>query len=148
MDSFKKDLVLLNMVQDIGCIRLKALLDEFKEPDDILRASLGKLRSVKGIGPAIAQAIKDAGSDHDIDKEIMLINKAGAEVLTAFDKGYPENLKNIYDPPMVLYVKGSIRKEDELSISIVGSRKCTYYGMNMADTVSYTHLTLPTNREV
>ena len=136
MDSFKKDLVLLNMVQGIGYIRLKVLLDEFKEPGDILRASLGKLRSVKGIGPAIAQAVKDAGSDHDIDKEIMLISKAGAEVLTVFDKGYPENLKNIYDPPMVLYVKGSIRKEDELSISIVGSRKCTYYGMNMADKIA------------
>jgi len=136
MDSFKKDLVLLNMVQDIGYIRLKALLDEFKEPGRILRASLDKLRSVKGIGPAIAQAVKNAGSDHDIDKEIILINKAGAEVLTVFDEGYPENLKNIYDPPVVLYIKGSFKKEDELSVSIVGSRKCTYYGMNMADKIA------------
>jgi len=136
MDSFKKDLVLLNMVQDIGYIRLKALLDEFKEPGGILRASLDKLLSVKGIGPAIAQAVKNAGSDHDIDKEIILINKAGAEVLTVFDEGYPENLKNIYDPPVVLYIKGSFKKEDELSVSIVGSRKCTYYGMNMADKIA------------
>jgi len=136
MDSFKKDLILLNMVQGIGYIRLKALLDEFKEPGNILRASLDKLRSIKGIGPAIAQAVKNASSDYDIDEEIALIKKAGAEILTLFDKSYPENLKNIYDPPTVLYTKGSFKKEDELSIAIVGSRKCTYYGMNMADKIA------------
>jgi DNA processing protein len=136
MDSFKKDLILLNMVQDIGYIRLKALLDEFKEPGNILRASLDKLKSVKGIGPAIAQAIKNASTCHDIDKETSLIKKAGISILTLFDDDYPANLKNIYDPPMVLYIKGKLKKKDEFSVAIVGSRKCTYYGINMAEKIA------------
>jgi DNA processing protein len=136
MDNFKKGLILLNMVQDIGYIRLKGLLDEFKSPENILRAPIDKLRSVKGIGPSIAKAVKSAGSDYDVEKEIALAEKSGVVILTVFDEDYPENLKNIYDPPVILYVKGTIKKEDSLAVSIVGSRKCTYYGMNMADNIA------------
>jgi DNA processing protein len=136
MDNFKKGLILLNMVQDIGYIRLKGLLDEFKSPENILRASVEGLRSVKGIGPSIAKAVKNVSSDYDVEKEIALAEKSGVVILTVFDEDYPENLKNIYDPPVILYVKGSIKKEDSLAVSIVGSRKCTYYGMNMADNIA------------
>ena len=136
MDNFKKGLILLNMVQDIGYIRLKGLLDEFKSPENILRAPVEGLRSVKGIGPSIAKAVKNAGSDYDVEKEIALAEKSGVVILTVFDEDYPERLKNIYDPPVILYVKGSIKKEDSLAVSIVGSRKCTYYGMNMADNIA------------
>jgi DNA processing protein len=138
MDNFKKDLILLNMVQDIGYIRFKALLDVFKAPGKILGASFNELRAVKGIGSTIARAVENAGRDYDINREINLIKKTGAKILTLFDRGYPDGLKNIYDPPVVLYVKGDIGKGDELSISIVGSRRCTYYGMNMADKIAQT----------
>jgi DNA processing protein len=136
MTNFVKDLILLNMVEGIGSIRLKALLDEFKEPGRILKASVEKLRSVKGIRASIANAIKDIDSHHDVEKEIALAAKEGVGILTIFDEDYPENLKNIYDPPVVLYCKGCIKKEDSLAVSIVGSRKCTYYGMNMADNIA------------
>jgi DNA processing protein len=136
MNMFVKDLILLNMIEGIGPIKLKTLLDEFKEPAQILKASIDKLQSVKGIRTVIAQAIKKANLDNDIDREISLIKKYEINIITIFDKNYPENLKNIYDPPVVLYVKGKINKQDELSVSIVGSRKCTYYGMNMADKIA------------
>jgi DNA processing protein len=136
MDKFKRDLILLNMIEDIGYIKLKALLKKFKEPGNILRASLSELRSVKGIGEKIAFGIKNAVSDYDIDEEISLIEKSSIRILTLFDKDYPENLKNIYDPPFVLYVKGSVIAKDMVSVAIVGSRRCTYYGMNMASKIA------------
>jgi DNA processing protein len=138
MKNFVKDLILLNMVEGIGAIKLKVLLDEFKEPDKILKASVDKLQSLKGIGPILARSIKNSGLKYNIAKELELIKKANVDILTIFDKGYPENLKNIYDPPVVLYIKGRMIKEDELSVAIVGSRKCTYYGMNMSGKIAET----------
>jgi len=136
MDNFKRELILLNMIEGIGYIRFNALLDEFKYPLNILKAPISRLKSIKCIGTGIAEAIKNAYSDHDIDKEIELIRDAGVKVITLFDKEYPECLKTIYDPPILLYAKGDFEKEDELSVAIVGSRKCTYYGLNMAEKIA------------
>jgi DNA processing protein len=132
MDKFKKDLILLNMLPDVGFIRLKALLDEFKRPEAVFNASLGELQRLKGIGKNIAESIKAARRTWDIDKELKLIEKEAIEIITIFDKEYPANLKNIYDPPFLLYIKGELEKEDDLAVAIVGSRRCSQYGMRMA----------------
>jgi DNA processing protein len=136
MDNFKKELILLNMVEGIGYIRFKALLDEFKDPRNIFKAPISRLKSIKSIGTGIAEAIKNAYSKYDIDKEVGLIKGAGVKIVTLFDSEYPECLRTIYDPPILLYIKGDFRKEDELSIAIVGSRRCTYYGLNMAEKIA------------
>lgn len=136
MDNLKRELILLNMIQDIGYIRLKALLDEFKDPCNIFKAPINKLKSIEGIGARIAEAIKNAHSDYDIDKEIGLIRETGVKVVTLLDSEYPEWLRAIYDPPILLYIKGDFKKEDELSVAIVGSRKCTYYGLSMAERIA------------
>lgn len=136
MDNIKRDFILLNMVQGIGYIRLKVLLDEFKDVHNIFKAPLNALKAIKGIGVQIAEAIKNAHSDYDIDKEIELIKKSGVKVVTLFDKEYPELLRTIYDPPMLLYIKGELKEEDKLSVAIVGSRKCTYYGLSMAQRIA------------
>ena len=136
MDDLKRDLILLNMVQGIGYIRLKALLGAFGDPSNILKAPIKRLKSIEGIGPQVAEAIKNAHSDYDINKEIGLIKDSGVKVITLFDKEYPELLKSIYDPPILLYIKGDFRSQDKLSVSIVGSRRCTYYGLKMAEKIA------------
>jgi DNA processing protein len=133
MDSFKKELVLLNMIPDMGWIKLKLLLGRFKDPAGIFKASVSELKSVKGIGQHTARAIKSAYSDYDIEKEIALIKDFGVNVTTIFESDYPLNLKNIYDPPILLYNKGTLKVSDECAVAIVGSRACTYYGMNMSE---------------
>ena len=95
MDNIKRDFILLNMVQGIGYIRLKVLLDEFKDVHSIFKAPLNRLKAIKVIGAQIAEAIKNAHSDYDIDKEIELVKKAGVKVVTLFDKEYPELLRTI-----------------------------------------------------
>ena len=103
--TYIEALVSLNLVGDIGSIRLKKLLDYFGKPEDILHAAPGKLMAVSGIGQNIADKIYSLKKE-DLDKEFTLAKKYGLKIMTFEDKDYPENLKNIYDPPIVLYVKG------------------------------------------
>lgn len=124
-------LVALNMVAEIGSIRLKKLLDYFDKPENILKAAADKLAAVSGIGEKIAARIV-ALKKEDLDQEFSLANKLGLDILIPEDAGYPENLKNIPDPPIVLYVKGCLKKEDRLSIAIVGSRRASFYGISSA----------------
>jgi DNA processing protein len=125
-------LVALNLIGDIGSIRLNKLLDYFEEPENIFSASEEKLMGVCGIGQILAQRIC-AFKKEDIDQELVLAKKYGLKVLTVDDKDYPENLSNIFDPPIVLYVKGRIIAEDKFSIAIVGSRRASFYGLSSAE---------------
>lgn len=128
-------LVSLNMVLDIGSIRLKKLLDFFGKPENILKAPTEKLMAVSGIGEKIAHKICSL-QKQDLDKEFRLAKKHSLKILTFEDKDYPENLKNISDPPIILYVKGELKPEDKLSFSIVGSRRASFYGLSNAQRFS------------
>lgn len=125
-------LVSLNMVGEIGTIRLKRLLAYFGQPENILKAPQEKLTVVFGIGEKIAQKIH-ALKKENLEKEFALVKKLGLKIITQDDQVYPENLKNIYDPPMLLYVKGELKPEDKLSMAIVGSRRASFYGLSCAE---------------
>ena len=67
--------------------------------------------------------------DHvNLDREMAKIEQAGAHLLTPEDADYPSLLKNVADPPLALYVRGTITGQDSLALSIVGTRKATTYG--------------------
>ena len=136
MDKFTKDIILLNMLQDIGYIRLKALLGEFKSPEAIFNASRADIEKVKGIGRKIAENIKTARNRYNIDRELSLIKKHDIKLITIFEEDYPENLKNIYDPPFLLYIKGELKKNDKFAVAIVGSRRGSLYGLRTAERLS------------
>jgi len=124
-------LVALNLVLDIGSIRLKKLLEFFGKPENILEAAPERLTAVSGIGQIIAKKVCSLKKE-DIDKEFVLARKHGLEILTLGNKDYPETLKNISDPPIVLYIRGKIKQEDNFSIAIVGSRRASFYGLSNA----------------
>lgn len=125
-------LISLNMVGDIGSIRLKRLLEFFGKPEEILKAPVEKLINVSGIGREIANKIHSLKKE-DLDRELKLAKKFGLKILTPDDAAYPENLKSIYDPPIALYVKGQILPQDKFSLGIVGSRRASYYGLSSAE---------------
>ncbi len=70
------------------------------------------------------------------EEELKKAKKLGIRILCQDDAGYPENIKNIYDPPMVLYVKGSLLPQDKKALAIVGTRKATSYGREIAQTLA------------
>lgn len=124
-------LVGLNKICNIGTIRLKKLLEFFDKPENIFKAPKDKLVAVAGIGGKIANQIRSLKKE-DISKEFDLVKKHNLKIITLDDKDYPENLKNIPDPPIVLYVRGTPKEEDKFSIAIVGSRRASFYGLSSA----------------
>ncbi len=128
-------LVSLNMVLDIGSIRLKQLLEFFGKPENILAAQ-EKLTQVAGIGEKIAEKIRSLKKE-DLEREFALAKKLNLKIITHSDSEYPANLKHIPDPPIVLYIKGEIKEQDNLSIAIIGSRRASFYGLSKAEEFAY-----------
>lgn len=123
--------IALNLISDIGSVRLAKLLEFFGKPQDIFKASHDKLVKIEGIGEKIAGQIRSFKKEA-MDRELALIKKQGIDILTLEGPGYPQNLKNIPGKPIVLYVKGELKQEDNFSIAVVGSRRASFYGLSCA----------------
>jgi DNA processing protein len=136
MDS-REALIALNMIEHVGPIRVRQLLEHFGEAPKILAASKSQLLQVRGIGEDVAESISKWEKTIDLAGELKRIQDFGCHVLTQEDENYPELLKQIYDPPIVLYVKGLLTEKDKNSVAIVGSRMTTPYGMDVARKLSY-----------
>lgn len=129
--------IALNMIPKLGPVRVRRLLDRFETPQRILLASSTELRSVEGVGPEIADAIVQWGKHVDLPAELERIASFGAKVITQSDAMYPPLLREIHNPPIVLYVWGELTEQDRHSVSIVGSRKTSHYGLESAKKLSY-----------
>jgi DNA processing protein len=136
MDS-REALMALNMVDGIGPIRLRQLLEVFGDAPQILKASRQQLLNVRGIGEDSAEAIVSWESRVDLAAEIKRVQDFGCSIVIQDDPEYPDLLKQIYDPPIVLYVKGKLLARDKNSIAIVGSRMTTPYGQEVARKLGY-----------
>ena len=129
--------IALNMVPNVGPVRVRALLEVFGEPQAILAARRDELMRVENIGTEVAQSIVSWRQHADLDAELARIEKAGTHVVTREDAEYPKHLREIYDPPLVLYVRGSLGEGNPHAVAIVGSRRTTLYGQEMARKLAY-----------
>jgi DNA processing protein len=136
MDT-KEALLALNMVDHVGPVRVRQLLDHFGEAPAILRASGAELLRVPGIGEETAAAIAAWEGTVDLAGECQRIRDFGCTVLTQADDDYPALLREIYDPPLVLYVKGRLTPKDKNAVAVVGSRRTTHYGQEAARRLAY-----------
>lgn len=124
--------MILNDLPNIGPISLNRLLAEFGgDPVAILRADRRSLERVRGIGPESSAALVGWTAHFDLAREEERLAKAGATFITTRDAGYPRLLKEITDPPIGLYRKGSY-EFDAPCVAIVGSRRTTLYGQATA----------------
>jgi len=130
-DEIKKWLR-LNLTDQVGSVTFKRLLDAFGTVEKALGATAGQLMAVEGIGAKTANIIAGSRDRVEADKEWELAMKLGVTILTLESPEYPTLLKQIYDPPPVLYVKGDLRRQDSLAVAIVGSRHCSQYGREQA----------------
>jgi len=130
-------LIALNMIEHVGPVRLRHLLQHFSDAAAILNASRDKLMRVHGIGVDVAEAITNWESGVDLPGELKRIHDFGCHVLTEADEAYPELLRSIYDPPIVLYVKGQLTAKDKNAVALVGSRQTTHYGLEVSRKLAY-----------
>jgi DNA processing protein len=129
--------IALNMLPTMGPVRLRKLLQVFKEPPQILSAKRADLRKVEGIGNEVADQISSWESIVDLPAELKRINDFGASVITQQSSSYPPSLREIHAPPIVLYVWGKLEERDQHAIGIIGARRTTHYGMESAKKLAY-----------
>ncbi|MFH2137970.1 MAG: DNA-processing protein DprA [Candidatus Omnitrophota bacterium] len=129
-------LIALNMISGLGSVRIAGLLDFFKTPRQIFEAEAAVLAGFGGLGKIISGRIKTILSSQIFEDELRNIKKLGIHVISLLDAEYPQTLKNIYDPPAVLYVKGDTRCLSNLSVAIVGCRKASTYGLKQAEKIA------------
>jgi len=124
-----------NIVRGIGPTRLRALLDYFGDIERAWHAPVEELHST-GLDRRSLENLLAARAALDLDRMLERIATAGAQVLTWESPGYPRLLREISDPPPVLYVKGALVEEDAWAIAIVGTRRASAYGREVTRQLS------------
>src|SRR5690348_5752825 len=122
----------LALTPGLGARLIGKLLREFGSPDAVFNASLTALEAQQ-IPSAVAQAIHSRQSKSAAAKELAQAEAAKCRILTWDEPAYPQLLREIYDPPPLLYVKGNAELLNRHSIGIVGTRRPTPYGNQMAE---------------
>ncbi len=129
--------LILNMVDHVGPITVRRLSEKFGSPEAILEASSSDLKSVQGVGVKSAQAISAWRTTIAWEEELKQVEQSGMRLIHQEDPDYPVHLKEIHDPPLILYVRGKLENGEKNSLAIVGMRHPSHYGMEQARTFGY-----------
>lgn len=131
------DSLRLSLVSGVGPLVRRKLIERFDSPGAVLAAAPSELREVPGVGPKLMHKIASACKEIDVEREIALCSEHDIEILLeprgdAPENGYPRMLREIHDPPGVLFVRGKLKPQDTMAIGIVGTRHATQYGLRQA----------------
>lgn len=122
-------------VPGIGAARLRALLDYFGDLELAWKAPMHELQQAGLDRRSIVNLVK-LRDGLDLEAEVRRLERQGVKALTWEDADYPPNLRQVYNPPPVLYVRGSIEARDEWAVAIVGTRRASVYGKEAAQMLS------------
>jgi DNA processing protein len=122
----------LRLTPGLGARLAAKLLRHFGSPEEIFRASLTELEACQ-LPVAAAQATFSKAAFRDAEKELAQVRKAGCHLIHWEESEYPKRLLEIYDPPPLLYVRGNEQVLNRYTISIVGTRRPTPYGNQIAE---------------
>jgi DNA processing protein len=125
----------LTLTEGLGPKRGRSLVEHFGSVRNVFRASLTELEAA-GIRAVSAQSLATGRSTELAQDELARATSAGVSVVCLDDPSYPTQLKQIYDPPLVLYVRGSVDAITQPGIAVVGTRHPTPYGLGMAERLS------------
>jgi len=128
-------------IDGIGPVKIRNLLSAFHSLDNIFEADLSSFSDVEGVGVFLSKKLSEAKRNYTtslakFEKEFSALQSSGIKAISFFDEAYPNLLKKIYDPPMILYVKGNFIEKDNFPIAIVGTREPTTYGKLQAEKFS------------
>ncbi len=125
-------LIGLTFIKELGPVTQRALIARFGSAKEVFRAPVQELMEVEGVGPKRAKAIKEF-NHWDRVEDILRKAQAGEISIVGYtEPEYPSQLKEIPDPPLLLYMKGQITADDRFAIAVVGPRKPTEYGLRVA----------------
>ena len=129
--------IILNMIQGIGPVTMRALAAGLGSLGGVFKATRDDLMRVRGIGTELAERIVRQREELSADAEIERASALGIRLITRADEGYPKRLLDLSDAPVVLYVMGEFKEGDEHNVAIVGTRRASTYGRECAERLAY-----------
>lgn len=129
----REALITLNLVPGLGSVRIRSLLEFFGSAELALAAPVQLLAQAPRLGEKLAAALADWRNCTHVHAELEYAERLGARVITFLDAEYPDALRRMGDPPVVLYALGEWQQEDaRRAVSLVGTRVATPYGLGCA----------------
>jgi DNA processing protein len=119
-------------LEQIGLQKIQAILEYYQSPEQVFREKGNGLEYICCLTDADRQRISNSKDKGRIQENYAKLINKGIYFVTKEDVEYPAKLKEIYNPPFALYVKGTLPKADQVSIAVVGARNCSDYGREMA----------------
>ncbi len=139
MEDFNDEIramIRLTLVKGVGPRILRSLLNFFGSATAVFQADLFQLRQVEEVGSKVASAILDAPEKISVEKELALCKKHGIRIVTDSAPEYPRLLRTLVDAPGILYVKGTLLPQDNVSIAVIGTRHATIYGERQTERIT------------
>jgi DNA processing protein len=121
-----------NLVRGVGAVRLRALIDHFGDAAAAWNGAPAELRAA-GLGSKLIERLVEVRGGIDLDRLWEKITSQGIQILTWEDETYPPRLKEIEQPPPVLYLRGELLPEDSFAVALVGTRRVTPYGRQITE---------------
>lgn len=134
----KKYWIWLSLIKGLGSIGKQRLLQSYKTPKEIYNLPKEELRKMKGIGENIINSITSKQNKEKLKRHMEYMMKEEIDIITIQDKEYPKALKEIYDYPPIIYIKGDKEALNiQTNIAIIGCREYSKYGKECAIYFSY-----------
>ena len=133
----KKYWIWFSLIKGLGCVRKNNLLKIYGTPEEIYKLSKRELLKVDGIGEETVTNIIEAKNEKILNYHIKYMEENNIDIIHICEKSYPQALKQIYDAPVSLYIRGNKEILNGKSIGIVGCRECTDYGKKAAKYFAY-----------
>jgi DNA processing protein len=121
------------MTSGVGPLIRHRLVERFGSAAEVFQAPPDAWRGVEGVGPKVAKALAEMRTSELPAKELKLCRDQNVALVTPTDECYPKGLKEIHDPPGILFMRGELRQTDNLAIAIVGTRHATPYGLDQTE---------------
>lgn len=129
-------LLILNSLPHIGTIKIRRLMEHYGSAVAILQAPLDNIARFPGFGPKIIQAWKKGLDNEQWRENLILAQRLEARIIPFTHADYPQRLLTTDDYPLILYMQGEMRKEDDRCLAIVGTRQTSIYGLEIAKAIS------------
>ena len=133
----KRYWIWLSLIKNLGPKRKLKLLELYQNPEKIYKLSKEELLKIEGIGEETVKNIILAKNEKLLDYHIKYMKENNINIIHIYEESYPQILKEIYDPPISLYIKGNKEILNNKNIGIVGCRECTDYGKKAAKYFAY-----------
>ena len=133
----KKYWIWFSLIKGLGCVRKHKLLKKYGTPDEIYKVRKSELLKIDGIGEETVSNIIEAKNEKILNYHIKYMKENNIDIIHIREKNYPQLLRQIYDAPVSLYIRGKKEILNGKNIGIVGCRECTDYGKKAAKYFAY-----------